>query len=406
MRGFRVRTAVEDVLAWIDDHVAPLDSEVISLADAAGRVLAAEVVARTAVPGFDRAAMDGYAVRGAETFGADPYTPALFRVVGQARPGDGDPGRVSAGQAVEIATGAPIPAGADTVVPVEMTNRVGDEVQVTEAVPIGRHIGRTGEDLAPGTPVLARGRVLRPQDLGVLSGLGIGSLAVVRRPRVTILITGAELLTPGSPAQGFRFADMNSPMLAALATRDGGVPRVLGPLPDDRVVLKQTLVEAIAGSDAVLLSGGSSTGPEDQAPGLVAELGELAIHGVAIRPASPAGIGLVGSVPIVLLPGNPVSCLCAYDFFAGRVLRRLGGRSADWPYRSLTLPLASKLVSAVGRLDYARVRIVEGQVEPLAIGGASILSSTTRADGFVVVPASLEGYPAGAEVHVWLYGDA
>jgi molybdopterin molybdotransferase len=153
----------------------------------------------------------------------------------------------------------------------------------------------------------------------------------------------------------------------------------------------------------VLISGGSSTGPEDHAPALVAELGDLPIHGVALRPASPAGLGWIGDVPVALLPGNPVSCLCAYDFFAGRIIRRLGGRPPDWPYRSVDRSLATKLVSVLGRVDYARVRLVDNRVEPLAISGASILSSTTRADGFVVVPADLEGYPAEAAVKVWLY---
>ncbi len=127
------------------------------------------------------------------------------------------------------------------------------------------------------------------------------------------------------------------------------------------------------------------------------------MHGVALRPASPAGLGFVAGVPVPLMPGNPVSCLCAYDFFAGRIVRRLGGRRPDWPYRASTRRLGRKLVSALGRVDYARVRIVDDRVEPLAISGASILSSTTRADGFVVVPANLEGYPAGAEVTVWHY---
>ena len=198
-------------------------------------------------------------------------------------------------------------------------------------------------------------------------------------------------------------ADANSPMLAALACRDGGIPAVIGPLPDDREAIRSAIVDAARSADVLLISGGSSTGPEDHAPGLIAELGELAVHGVAIRPASPAGLGFLGPIPVVLLPGNPVSCLCAYDFFAGPIVRRLGGRPPGWPYRPRVLPLARKLASVVGRVDYARVSVVDGRVEPLAISGASILSSTTRADGFVVIPADLEGHPEGASVTVWHY---
>ncbi len=228
---------------------------------------------------------------------------------------------------------------------------------------------------------------------------------MIRRPEVAVIVTGDELLAPGTPARDDLIPDVNSVMLAALIARDGGRARVVGPLRDDREVIRAAIAREAATADALLISGGSSTGPEDHAPGLVAELGELAVHGVAMRPAGPAGLGFVAGVPVVLLPGNPVSCLCAYDFFAGPIVRLLGGRPRDWPYRAATLPLARKLTSVVGRVDYARVRVEHGRVEPLAIGGASILSSTTRADGFVVIPADLEGYPTDAQVTVWLYDE-
>jgi molybdopterin molybdotransferase len=157
------------------------------------------------------------------------------------------------------------------------------------------------------------------------------------------------------------------------------------------------------GADVVLVSGGSSVGAEDHAPRLLAEAGELAVHGVAMRPSSPAGFGRIGAVFVFLLPGNPVSCLCAYDFFAGRALRRLGGRAADWPHRTCTAALKRKIASAVGRVDYCRVRLDGDEAEPIALSGASILSSTTQADGFVIVPSASEGFAAGTAVTVYLY---
>ncbi len=153
----------------------------------------------------------------------------------------------------------------------------------------------------------------------------------------------------------------------------------------------------------ILVSGGSSTGPEDHAPTLVSELGELLAHGVSLRPASPVGFGRIRDVPVVLLPGNPVSCLCAYDFFAGRVVRLQGGRSPQWPYRPQVAPLAEPLRSAEGRVDYVRVRLVAGRAVPMSSSGASILSSTTRADGFVVVPVQRAVIPEAEAVSVWLY---
>jgi molybdopterin molybdotransferase len=158
-----------------------------------------------------------------------------------------------------------------------------------------------------------------------------------------------------------------------------------------------------AEADVIIVSGGSSVGIEDLAPSLVARHGELAIHGIAMRPSSPTGMGRIGSRIVFLLPGNPVSCLCAYDFFAGRMIRALGGRTTAWPYRSIRATLTRKISSPIGRLDYARVRMAGGAVEPIAVGGASMLSSTTRADGFVVVPDDSEGFAPGTEVEVWLY---
>jgi molybdopterin molybdotransferase len=403
MRGFRTRLAVEQVHALIEGRVGRLGLEAEELRRSSGRVLGEAIRAHAAFPPFDRAAMDGYAVRGEETFGADVYNPVAFRLIGRARPGRAFAGEVGAGEAAEIATGAPLPPGADTVVKAESASVEGEVVRVTEPTPPGRHVGRRGEDLAEGAEVLAPGRVLRPQDLGLLSALGLAAIPVVRRPRVTILVTGDELLPAGSAPSGHRFADMNSVMLSALIERDGGDPTIVGPLADDREGLRSALLDAAKGADAVLVSGGSSTGPEDHAPSLVAEMGDLPVHGVALRPASPTGVGFLDGVPIVLLPGNPVSCLCGYDFFAGRIVRELGGRPPVWPYRSTERPLARKLTSALGRVDYARVRLREGLVEPLAISGASILSSTTRSDGFVIVPAELEGYPAGHPVKVFLY---
>jgi molybdopterin molybdotransferase len=190
-------------------------------------------------------------------------------------------------------------------------------------------------------------------------------------------------------------------MLAALIARDNGTVESIRRLSDEREAIRQALREA--GADVILVSGGSSVGTEDHAPLLVAVEGTLAIHGVAMRPSSPAGMGTIGATLVFLLPGNPVSCLCAYDFFAGRALRRLGGGCAAWPYPLRRVILGRKLVSEVGRVDYCRIRIDGDRAEPLAVSGASILSSTTRANGFVVVPAESEGYAAGTEVDAFLY---
>jgi molybdopterin molybdotransferase len=264
----------------------------------------------------------------------------------------------------------------------------------------GKHVGRHGEDIVSGTLLFEAGRVLRPQDLGVLSSVGIAEVMVFGRPRVRLVVTGNELLPAGARPDGYRIADANGPMLAALVERDGGLVDFPGLVPDEPDPIRNALHED---ADVIIVSGGSSVGIEDLAPAILARDGELAIHGIAMRPSSPTGLGRIGHRLVFLLPGNPVSCLCAYDFFAGRAIRALGGRTKTWPYRSLRARLLRKISSTIGRLDYARVRLVDGGVEPLSIGGASALSSTTRADGFVVVPGDSEGFGPGTEVEVWLY---
>ena len=401
MTGFASRTLVQVALNWIDAHANPLGSEAVPLADCAGRILAADVIAPMSVPEFARSAMDGYAVRAADTTGAGDYNPLGLRLLGEAFPGRAYEGEVLPGTAVRIMTGAPLPQGADAVVPVEVAREVEQQVEVLAPVPTGKHVGTPGEDVQVGQLLLRQGRRLRPQDVAILASVGLPQATVVRKPAVLILATGNELVAPGEVRQPYQIYDANSSMLRGLIDRDGGRVTAARMLPDGRDILREALVSAQA--DMILISGGSSVGAEDHAPGLVRELGELSIHGLAMRPSSPAGMGRIGSALVFLLPGNPVSCLCAYDFFAGRALRLQGGRSPQWPYPAISAPLDRKLVSAIGRLDYARVRIENGRVEPLALSGASVLSSTVRADGFVVIPEEVEGYAAGTEVTVFLY---
>ncbi|MEZ6072698.1 MAG: molybdopterin molybdotransferase MoeA [Pirellulales bacterium] len=424
MRGFARRTTVTEALAWLDDQLAALPAETVAIDEAHGRVLAADVTSAIDVPAFDRAMMDGYAVVASDVQGASTYSPLELTEAGISLPGRPADARVAPGEAVRIMTGAPIPDGADAVLPFEKTRRSPEaaatspdgaarrDVEVVGDVAVSANVGRRGEDVRAGTIVLNAGRRLRPQDVGLLSAVVVPTVAVVRRPRVRIITTGDELVPAGRHPGPFQIADANGPMLSALAERDGAatVERVM--IEDDREAISAAMLAAPDdGVDVLLISGGSSVGQEDVAPVLLAQRGELAVHGIAMRPSSPAGMGRLGGSLVFLLPGNPVSCLCAYDFFAGRAIRVLGGRRAAWPYRQTRGVLRAKISSVIGRLDYCRVRIREDDaggatVEPLAISGASVLSSTTRADGFVVIAADREGYPAGDEVDVYWYDDA
>ncbi len=401
MRGFRDRAPVEAFQEWVDRLEAVLPCEEVGLEAASGRVLAEDLVSDVDVPAFARAAMDGWAVRGEDTFGASETDPLTLAVVGIALPGRGHPGRLGRGEVVRIMTGAPVPDGADAVLPAEEGAEEDGSLAVRGSVPPRRHVGAAGEDVRAGTRLLSAGRRLRPQDVGLAASVGRGRLAVRARPRVAVLATGDELLAPGEAPRGERIVDSNSPMLRALVERDGGVVAGSRRLGDARDALAKALHEADA--DLVLVSGGSSVGQEDHAPRILAEDGELAFHGMALRPASPAGGGRLGGRPVFLLPGNPVSCLCAYDLFAGRLVRRLAGRPPDLPYRVVRVRLARRITSALGREDYVRVLLGENGAEPVMSRGASILSSTTRADGFVLVPRDLEGHAEGRDVDVYRY---
>ncbi len=405
MRGFESRVSVAAALQAALDGLAPGPAEDVPLDSAPGRVLAAAVVSDVDVPPYARAAMDGWAVCGEDTFGASQGGPVELRLVGESMPGGSDAPLVGPREACRIMTGAAVPAGADAVLPAEQGREFGSVVAAEAPVTPRKNVGAAGEDVRAGTEVLPAGRWLRPQDVGLLASIGRATVAVHERPRVRIVVTGNELLPPGSRPDGNRVVDSNTPMLRALVERDGGVVAEALRLPDDPAAIREAL--ARPGVAVVLAAGGSSVGREDHIPPLVRELGELVVHGIAMRPSSPAGIGRIGGSRVFLLPGNPVSCLAAYDFFAGPAIRRLGGLPTTWPYRHEFLPLRRRIVSQIGRTDYVRVsvRVASGVagVEPIAVSGASVLSSTTRTDGFVIVPENSEGWPEGATVRVALY---
>ncbi len=403
MRGFAERVDVEIVDAFLAEHAQVLGGETVPLLECVGRVLAEDVTAKFDVPGFPRSAMDGYAILGEESFGASNYDAIRLNVVGISLPGSPFEPRLERGQAIRIMTGAPIPDGADAVVKAEVCEEEGGIVSISEAVAPQKNVGAIGEDIRRGEVVLSRGRRLRPQDAGLLSSIGRAEISCVRAPRVRLVVTGDELLPPGSSPSGSQIVDSNSVVLRGLIARDGGSSLPFEILPD----IPERIRQAMASDDAdvVLVSGGTSVGQEDHAPRLLSELGELSYHGISMRPSSPTGIGRIDGRFVFLLPGNPVSCLAAYEFFAGPTIRALGGRNRAWPHRHARVPLARKIASEIGRTDYVRVAVDNGLATPLATAGASILSSTVRAAGAVIVARELEGMPEGAEVDVLLYDE-
>lgn len=391
LRGFTDRASLPEAVAWIDRHSSRLESEDVALDEAAGRVLAAPVLAPADLPRRDRAAVDGYAIRAAETVGAGDYNPLLFTChVG--------PGALPAGSASLVLAGGALPSGADAILPFEAVRRGDAAIEVFAAVADGFGIERRGQQVRQATPLFASGRALRPQDLGLLAALAFPGVTVVRRPRIRLLTAGAKSANGETPA------DANTAMLRALIARDGGIVAATEAAPRSRAALAQAL--AAPGEDAVIAVGRTGAGADDEAPLALADSGALALHGVAVRPGGSVGLGSVAAVPVLLLPGDPLACLCAYDLLAGRLVRRLGGRGAALPYATREVEIGRKIVSSIGMVDLCRVRLVDGRAEPAASIESGGLASAARADGFVLVPEALEGYAPGARITMYDYGSA
>jgi molybdopterin molybdotransferase len=404
MRGFMEKTDLESALAILRSCVTPLEEETVPFQQALGRTLARDIVSNEEVPSFHKSAMDGYALRAAETFGASPTDPISFRVVGEVYPGEVGNLYVGSGEAVRIMTGGVFPEGADAVLMAEHATDGGDVVLAQAPVVPGRNVARAGEDIRKGDMVLERGRIVRPQDLGVLASIRAMEVKVTRRPVVGILSTGNELVEPGAAGASEPGRVVNSCryMLEGMVTQTGGEARWLGTLPDHREGLGEAL-QAFDG-DILLTTGATSVGKEDYLPALLSELGELLVHGVNIRPASPLAFGRLGKTLAVLLPGNPVAAMVGFDVMVRPAIQLgLGQREGRWN-RCVRGRLRRKLASALNRTDFVRVRLVgKEEVEPLRSGGSGVLTSVTRADGFVIVPRDEEGLEAGTEVDVYLY---
>jgi molybdopterin molybdotransferase len=401
MRGFATRHDVDEALAILAQRITPLPVETIPLDEGLDRVLAEDIVAALDVPHFDRSAVDGYGVRARDTFGASDYNPIPLTLKGEIFPGRALDLSLGANEAVRIMTGAPLPAGADAVVMAEYAEEDKGHVNILQPISPLKNVGRVGEDIRRGDVVLARGRRLRPQDLGVLASIQVARITVYRRPTVALIITGNELVPVGAPLTACQIVDSNSLTLAGLSRRLGAVPVCKGIIGDDYHMIRDAMQKAT--EDVVIITGGTSVGAEDFAPLIIQELGELAVHGVAMRPSSPVGFGFIQRQPIFLIPGNPVSALVAFDTFVGPTLQRMQGLQPAYPYAKVRGTLTRKIASAIGRVDFVRVRRTAAGVEPLRVTGASILSSTTRADGFVIVDKNSEGLDAGQEVEVYIY---
>jgi molybdopterin molybdotransferase len=370
---------LEAAIAWVNATAEALDKEDVPLPTAQGRVLPEGIRALEPIPGRNRAALDGYAVEASASLGASSYNPMRLPLIG-----------VSAGDV--------LPAGTDAVVPLQLAEPDDQaSIEIVEAVSAGDNVEQQGAVATIGAMLVPAGTKLEARHIGLLGVAGLSGVSVVRRPRVRILIM--------KPTKAGPSADSKGPMICVAVERDGGVIRESVTVERDRMTIRATLVKTEA--DIVLVIGGTGPGSDDHSAPALADAGELAIHGVALRPGETAGLGrTVSGVPVVLLPGAPASCLWAYELFAGRAIRRLGGRNAELPYRSRQMIVARKIVSSLGMTEIRPVRFGGGDtIEPLPSFAEIGLMGAVSADGFVIVPQGSEGYPQGARMTVYLYDE-
>jgi len=402
--GFFQVAGTREVLAafaW----VRPQESETVPILEALGRPLAREVVAAVDIPHFTRAAMDGYAVAAADTFGASETQPAYLGVRGGVAMGAAPEGRVGPGEALRIATGGMLPYGADAVVMWEHTRESGEVLEVIRPVAPGEHVVTVGEDVREGERVLEAGRVLRPADIGLLAGLGLAQVAVARRPRVAVISTGDELVGPEEEPGPGRVRNINQYSLGAWVRHVGGVPLLLGRVRDDADEILARVRQGAAESDLVLISGGSSAGARDLTRAVVERLGDpgLLFHGIAVRPGKPTVVGAHGGVPIFGLPGHPISAMVVFLVLVRPLLERMLGIAPGEGSPRVPARLADNLPSQAGREDFYQVslRAAPGGLEALPIFRKSgLVTAMVRGRGMVRVPPEREGLEAGELVEV------
>jgi molybdopterin molybdotransferase len=393
--------SVEEALAHILATVHVLEADRVDLLQAAGRVLAESVTADRDIPPLTNSAMDGYAVRDSDLAAESPIR---LRVVGEVAAGYVSDVTVAAGQAMRIMTGAPVPDGADTVVRFEDTSLDGDTVEILEMPRPGANVRQAGEDVRAGQIVLEPGTMLRPQEIGMLAAVGCVAVAVVRRPQVAILATGDEVISPDQTPSPGQIRDANSYTVAAQVQEAGGEPLLLGVARDREELVQRGLREALGRqADFIITSGGVSVGDFDLVKQVLAAEGEMHFWSLNMKPGRPLAFGMVGGVPLLGLPGNPVAAMISTELFARPALLKMQGFT-DWARPAVRAYLAQPIARKDGRRHYLRVQLreTESGYEAMLTGdqGSGILNSLLQADGLAIIPEDVDHLHIGAEVEV------
>ena len=401
MRPLKALISLDEAMRMAMDVVRPIErKETVPILGALGRVCAEDVRSTIDVPLADRAAMDGYAVLARDTSHARKSEPVALRW-NETLYADGVPRkRVTPGRCTEVATGSTLPRGADAVVKVEDTDRERDLVSVRAAVRPGENVSRRGEDIERGSTVVREGEMLTPAKVGALAAIGLARAHVYAKPRVSILVSGDEVVPPGKPIRAAQVYDINSNTIASVVLENGGEPILFGRVSDRLEALRAAVRKAIV-HDLLVVSGGSSVGEKDLLIDVVGSMGDVLFHGIAVKPGKPTILGRVDGKAVLGMPGNPTSCLSNGYVILAPMLRRMA-RLPTRQEKVVEVPLAERVVSTIGRVKFHTVRIVDGEAVP-AFKESSAITSMAHADGYIEIPANVDLVEKGEVVRVVLF---
>ncbi len=413
MLGRSSLISVQQALAILLSHLAgvKVTTQSIPLTDAFDRVLAKPIISPVDLPTEARSTMDGFAVRAVDTFGASQSAPCYLNISGEVKMGEAPPGKVEQGCCYKIPTGGLLPCGADGVVMLEQSVPVDDTlIEIVGGVGSGVNVMARGEDIGLGEEALAAGRLLRPQDIGLLAGLGVAEVTVYKKVRVGILATGDEIIAHTETPKPGQIRNINSLALAGLVLRAGGIYTDYPIVSDRMEIFLPALQQAVQENDIVLFSGGSSVGVRDLGEQVIEALGPpgILVHGVTLKPGKPVLIGMSGSTPIFGLPGHPVSAMVCFDFFVRPAMESLCGllRQVELPAPWIAARLTRNINSAAGRLDVVRVKLLQVNniwyADPI-LGKSGSISTLSRAHGYFLINEDSQGVTENTVIKVYLY---
>lgn len=404
--GFKKLTPIDDAWNVLLPHIKLLEKEQINTIEAVGRFLADEITSAIDVPHFDRSAMDGYAVLAEDTFGVSPHKPKILQIIDNIEINQISSKELKTGTAIKVATGSPIPLGANAVIKIEDTKSNNGEIEIYSPLTPGKNVSKKGEDVKKNTVILKKFHQLRPQDVTLLIACGIAHIKVIKKPTVGIISTGSELIELGAEPKIGQIIETNTHSISLFTKQYGGIPIRLGIVDDNPDKIREILYKALE-YDIIVFSGGTSVGEKDFLPPIMQKEGNLLVHGNAMRPGSPTAIALVKEKPVFCLPGFPVATIIAFEVFVGPTIRKMQGAKNLDPRPIVKATLKRGIPSRLGRLDFARVKIEKVDNDyfatPVRVAGSGIITSLVNSDGIIKIPENVEGLEKDSIVDVYLY---